>query len=459
MTQQKEKLKRSVSRRDFLRSSIPTALSVSIAPRWILGGPGFIPPSERVNIGGIGAGGMGGGDIHSMASHGARIVALCDVNEKQAAGTFSAFPAAKRYKDFRLMLEKEEKNIDAVTVGIPDHVHAPATMAAIRMGKHVYCEKPLTHTIHEARQVTAAAKEHKVATQMGNQGHASEGARLTNEWIRAGVIGDVRVVHVWTDRPGTYWKQGIDRPKETPPTPATLAWDLWLGPAPRRPYHATYLPVKWRAWWDFGTGALGDMGCHIIDHPYWALELDHPTSVESTTTFAGSSIGGRFNNETYPIAAVTTFEFPARGSRPPVTMIWHDGGLMPSTPAEMPPGRSLPSNGALYVGSKGALYHSSHGGMPNVLPVELMEEARAVPQTMPRSIGHHKEWLEACKGGTTPVSNFGYSGPMTEVVLLGNLAMRAPRRRLEWDPENMRVKNIPELNQYVHREYRKGWIL
>lgn len=449
----------SKSRRRFLAAAAASPFAFSIVPRHVLGGPGQTPPSERVNVAGIGAGGQGGGDIGAVHANGANIVALCDVDEKRAA-TFRRFPKAKQYKDFRIMLQEEEKNIDAVTVGTPDHTHAPATKMAIQMGKHVYCEKPLTKTIYEARLIAEAARKHKVVTQMGNQGHASEGARLTNEWIQAGIIGDVREVHVWTDRAGLMWKQGIERPHEKPSIPSTLAWDLWLGPAAERPYNPAYVPSTWRGWWDFGTGALGDMGCHIIDHPVWALKLGFPTSVQSHVPFVGTLIEkDKLNKETYPLAATTYYEFPARGNLPAVNMIWYDGGLMPPQPAEMPAGQRLPSNGVLYVGSKGKMWHSSHGGMPQLLPAGLHEEAKRVAKSIPRSAGHHKEWVEACKGNGATVSNFDYAGPMTETVLLGNLAMRAPGKRLEWDGQKMTVKNAPELNQFVHREYRKGWTL
>ncbi len=250
---------------------------------------------------------MGGGDIATHARNGANVVALCDVDEQRAAGSFQAFPSARRYKDFRVMLDKEAKNIDAVTVGTPDHIHAVAAMAAIRAGKHVYCQKPLTHTLHECRVLTTAARQAGVATQMGNQGHATEGARLTNEWIAAGTIGEVREVHVWSDRAGLLWKQGIGRPKETPPVPSTLDWDLWLGPIAYRPYHPAYAPVGWRGWRDFGTGAMGDMGCHILDHPVWALKLGAPLTIEATSTLDGSTIDGKPNFETYPIASTITY--------------------------------------------------------------------------------------------------------------------------------------------------------
>lgn len=448
------------SRRAFLRAMAGGAVTFTIVPRHVLGGAGGTAPSERVNVAGIGAGGMGGGDIATVARLGCNIVALCDVDEVRAAGTFKGFPKARKYKDFRIMLDKEAKNIDAVTVGTPDHVHAVAAMGAIRAGKHVYCQKPMTHTLHECRELTKAAAAAKLVTSMGNQGHATEGARLTNEWIRAGVIGEVRDVHVWSDRAGRLWKQGIDRPTEKPPVPSTLDWDLWLGPIRERPYHPAYAPVSWRGWWDFGTGALGDMGCHIIDHPVWALKLGAPTSVEARTTLDGSYVdGNKLNYETYPVAAVIYYEFPARGSLPPVRMTWYDGGLMPPDPAEMRPGERLPTNAVLYIGSKGKMYHSSHGGMPQLLPAELHEQAKAVPKTMERSPGHYEEWVQACRGGKRPMASFDYAGPLTETVLLGVLSLRAPGTRLEWDAENMKVKNAPELNRFVHTEYRKGWAL
>jgi predicted dehydrogenase len=448
------------TRRTFLGATVGLALNFAVLPRHVLGGAGYIPPSERLNVAGIGAGGMGGGDIATVSRLGANIVALCDVDDERAAGSFKAFPKARRYKDFRKMLDAERDRIDAVTVGTPDHIHAVASMAAIRAGKHVYCQKPLTHTLLECRTLTKAAREAGVATQMGNQGHATEGARLTNEWIQAGVIGEVREVHVWSDRAGRLWKQGIGRPKDTPPIPSSLDWDLWLGPVAARPYHPAYAPVSWRGWRDFGTGALGDMGCHIIDHPVWALGLGSPRSVMARTTIEGSFLDGdKPNFETYPIAAIITYEFPARGASPPVWMTWYEGGLMPPDPSEMSDDQHLPDNGVLYVGSKGKMYHGSHGGMPQLLPRELHDQAATVSRTMARSPGHYEEWVQACKGGPRPVSNFAYSGPLTETVLLGVLALRAPGRRLEWDSENLKVKNAMEFNRHVHVEYRDGWRL
>ena len=447
------------SRRAFLAAGGSLAMGFTIVPRHVLGGAGYLAPSERVNLAGIGAGGMGGGDIATHARNGANIVALCDVDDVRAAGSFQAFPKARRYKDFRVMLDKEAKHIDAVTVGTPDHIHAVAAMAAIRAGKHVYCQKPLTHTLHECRTLTKAAHDAGVATQMGNQGHATEGARLTNEWIQAGLIGEVREVHCWTDRAGLLWKQGIGRPKETPPVPRTLDWNLWLGPVHERPYNPAYAPHNWRGWRDFGTGAHGRHG----------LPHHRPSRVGPRL---GRSDGDRSHVDARRFANRRQAELrdvshrldhhlrvPRTRHRAP-----RDDDLVRRGPDAPDAGRNarrpaLAGNGVLYVGSKGKMFHSSHGGMPELLPVGLNEEAKNVPKTMARSPGHYEEWLAACKGGPRPVSNFDYAGPLTEIVLAGVLALRAPGRRLEWDSANLKVKNAPELNQYVHIEYRKGWTL
>ena len=447
-------------RRDFLKTLALGTSAVTIVPRHVLGGPGLIAPSDRIRVASIGVGGMGGGDVGVISRLGAEIIALCDVDQVRGAGSFNAFAKARRYKDFRIMLDKEANNIDAVTVGTPDHTHAVATMAALRAGKHVYCQKPMTQTLHEAREVTKTAKAAGVITSMGNQGHATEGARLTNEWIRAGVIGEVNEVHAWSDRAGKLWKQGLGRPKGTPDTPKTLDWDLWLGPRPDRPYNPAYAPQSWRGWWAFGTGALGDMGCHILDHPIWALELDAPTSVEARATLDGSELEDkRPNFETYPIASLIFYHFPAKGNRGPVKLTWYDGGLMPSAPNELAEGRKLPDNGVLYIGTKGKMFHSSHGGMPQLLPGELIEDAKKVPKTMERSPGHYEEWVNGCKTKKRPAASFDYSGPMTESVLLGVLALRVPGRRLEWDSAQLKVKNQPELQPFIQPEYRKGWTL
>ena len=426
----------------------------TVVPRHVLGGPRQIPPSEKVNIAGIGVGGRGGGDIEALSSQ--NIVALCDVDWHQAAGTFRRHPNARKYKDFRVMLDKEDKNIDAVMVATPDHVHAVASMAAIKRGKHVYCEKPLTHSVYEARMVTEAAREHKVATQMGNQGQAEEPTRLMCEHIWDGAIGPVREVHVWTDRPlnglsKVYWPQGVGRPEDTPPVPETLDWDMWLGPAPQRPYHPAYAPFRWRGWWDFGTGALGDIGCHRIDPIWRALKFKAPVSVEASCTLV--------NNETYPVASMVTYHFGARGDMPPVKLTWYDGGLRPPRPPELEAGQQMGTNGILFVGDKGKMLEHV------LIPESLRKEYGKPPKMLERSPGHHQEWIDACKGGKPAGSNFNHAGPLAEAVLLGNVALRPAmkekltRVRLLWDSANMKITNIPEANQYLHRQYRQGWSL
>ena len=444
---------RKISRRDFMGAAAATA-AFTIVPRYVLGGAGNQPPSEKLNIAGIGVGGQGAGDLGNVSSQ--NIVALCDVDWRHAAGTFNRYPNAAKYRDFRVMLDKEDKNIDAVVVAAPDHIHAVASIAAIKRGKHVYCEKPLTHSVYEARRLAEAAREHKVATQMGNQGQASERTRLMSEYIWDGAIGPVREVHVWTDRPlnglnSVYWPQGVDRPKETPPVPDTLDWDLWLGPAPNRPYHPAYLPFNWRGWWDFGTGALGDIGCHAMDPVFRALKLGHPVSVEAISTLV--------NNETYPVASAVHYQFPARGDMPAVKLTWYDGGMRPPRPDELEDDRQIGSNGALFIGDKGKMLGE------RLIPESRMKEYGKPPQLLPRSPGHHQEWIDACKGGKPAGSNFDHAGPLAEVVLLGNVALRPElkekmnRTKLLWDGPNLKITNIPEANQFLQREYRNGWSL
>ncbi len=445
--------KKKISRRDFLGGAAAVA-AFTIVPRHVLGGARHKPPSEKLNIAGIGVGGQGAGDLGNVSSE--NIVALCDVDWKRAAGTFRRYPKARQYHDFRKMLDKEDKNIDAVIVATPDHVHAVASVAAIKRGKHVYCEKPLTHSVYEARKVAEAARKYKVATQMGNQGQASERTRLMCEYIWDGAIGPVREVHVWTDRPlrglnSVYWPQGVGRPTETPSVPETLDWDLWLGPAPNRPYHTAYIPFKWRGWWDFGTGALGDIGCHSIDPIFRALKLGSPTSVEATSTLV--------NKETYPVASVVHYQFPARGDMPPVKLSWYDGGMRPRRPDELENGRRLGTGGVLFVGDKGKMLGE------RLIPESRMKEYKKPAQMIPRSPGHHKEWIQACKGGKPAGSNFDHAGPLAEAVLLGNVALRPElqeemnRTKLLWDGPNLKITNVPEANKFLRCEYREGWTL
>jgi hypothetical protein len=446
MKKGKDNRKSRISRRDFMGAAAAAAFTV--VPRHVLGGGGNTAPSEKLNIAGIGVGGRGAGDIGEVSSE--NIVALCDVDFRHSAGTFKKYPKARQYRDFRKMLDKEDKNIDAVVVATPDHTHAVAAMKAIKMGKHVYCEKPLAHDIFEVRKLTEAVREHKVATQLGNQGQASNETRLVCEFIWDDAIGPVREVHSWCNRPIS--PRGLDRPKETPPVPEGLSWDLWLGTAPERPYHPCYLPFNWRGWWDFGTGVLGDIGCHQFAAIFRALKLGYPTSVEACSSGV--------NSETAPLASIVRYEFPARGDMPAVKLTWYDGGLMPPRPAELEDGRRYGGpDSNLYVGDKGKMLNH------RLIPEARMKEYKKPPTTLPRSPGHHKEWIRACKGGQPAGSNFEASGPMAEVVLLGNIAVRMGQMlyekglKLYYDGPNMRITNMPEANKYVRREYRKGWTL
>ena len=465
-----------ISRRKFLGAAATTA-AFTIVPRHVLGGPGYTPPSEMLNVAGVGVGGMGVVNIYNIAGvvrdeddnitgmNGENIVALCDVDDEFAGGAYELFPKAKRYRDFRKMLEKQ-KDIDAVVVATPDHTHAVVAMAAMQLGKHVYVQKPLTHTVYEARMLTEAARKYKVATQMGNQGHSGEGVRLIYEWIRDGAIGPVRQVHGWTNRP--IWPQGILRPKDTPPVPKTIDWDLYLGPAPKRPYHPAYHPRIWRGWWDFGCGALGDMACHVLDPAYWALGLKNPTSVEACAShWARREAGeewGRIDKvmDSYPRASIIRYEFAARGDMPPCKLTWYDGGLKPARPDALEPGRRLEqaSSNVLIIGDKGVLRYGEYGESPRIIPQSKMEAYKRPPKTIPRITGSHEQnWIDACKGGEPACSNFDHAGPLTEMILLGNIALRYPGRRLEWDGRNMKVTNLDEANEYVRLQYRQGWTL
>lgn len=443
-----------VSRRSFLFRSSAVAAALTVVPRHVLGANGNPTPNSKLNLAFVGAGGRATEDLEELKSE--NVVAFCDVDWARAAGTFARFPKAAKYRDFRVMLEKQ-KDIDAVVVAIPDHVHAVASMGAIKLGKHVYCEKPLTRTVSEARAVAKAARAAKVATQMGNQGMAFEGNRLINEWLSDGAIGAVREVHVWSDRPThrgkmpLWWAQGIERPKETPAAPPTLDWDLWLGPAPWRPYHPAYVPFSWRGWWDFGSGGLGDMGIHNLAPVFSALKLGAPEKVHASST--------PVFKETVPLAATVHYQFPARGDLPPVKLHWYDGGLLPERPDELDEGRELdPEDGIIFVGDKGKMLVTGWGGeRPRLLPESRNKEYKRPPKTLPRSIGHHKEWIEACKTGSPTRSSFDFAGPLTEAVLLGSVCVRLGGEELVWDSDNLKVKNVPEANELLHYKYQPGW--
>jgi predicted dehydrogenase len=467
-----------VPRREFLRSAGFAVAAFNIVPGAVLGLRGQTPASEKLNIAGIGVAGQGGSDLNQLTEH--NILALCDVDWRHAAGTFKKFPKARQWKDCREMLD-QQKDIDAVIVATPDHMHAFASILAMKHGKHVYCEKPLTHSVWEARQVAKFAREKKLATQMGNQGQASEGTRRLCETVWSGVLGPIREAHVWTDRPSNgllneYWPQGVGRPTDTPAVPDTLAWDLWLGPAPERPYHPAYAPFKWRGWWDFGTGALGDIGCHSFDPVFRALKLGHPISIEASST--------RVNNETYPLASMVTYHFPARASEPqknnahlttseaqaaarvempPLKLVWYDGGLRPPRPVELEEEEQMGAMGTLLIGDKGKMLSNFGRGGSRLLPKELQGAVDSQQPIIPRSQGHYKEWAEACKGGKPAGSNFDWAGPLAEVVLLGNIALRPQLReqlvkhKLLWDAEKLQITNLPDANKFLRREYRKGW--
>ncbi|MFA6481226.1 MAG: Gfo/Idh/MocA family oxidoreductase [Bacteroidales bacterium] len=449
-------MKKTFDRRSFLSRSAVAGAGLIVVPRHVLGGKGYIAPSDKLNIAAIGSGGMGAGNINNVSTQ--NIVALCDVDFNQAAATFKKYPNAPQYKDYRLMLEKE-KGIDAVIVATPDHSHAPAAMAAIKLGKHVYVQKPLTHSVFEARKLTEAVREYKVVSQMGNQGRSGEGTRRLAEWIWAGAIGEIREVHSWTNRP--VWPQGIGRPAETMAIPGTLDWNLWLGPAPERPYNSAYLPFNWRAWYDFGAGALGDMGCHVLDPVFHALKLKYPIWVQGSHSYEVREMWKRVDNkETYPSASMITYQFPARENMPPVRLTWYDGGLMPTWPAEVDYSKIPEDGGSLFIGDKGIIVCSTYGGDVQMFPEERFLEYKDLPKTLKRmETSHEMNWVNACKGGERPCSNFDYSGPLTEMVLMGNLAIRVPGKRLLWDGDNMKVTNDEDANRFIKREYRNGWTL
>jgi predicted dehydrogenase len=521
------------TRRDFLTDGSKAALGAMIVPRFILGGPGFLAPSAKLNVAIVGVGGMGMSNMTEFLDE--NIVAVCDVDygyvERQLAGRMrpqqgatgpspaavrlqEAYTKAKKYTDYRKMLEKE-KGIDAVVIATPDHTHAVIAVAAMKAGKHVYVQKPLTYSVYEARLLARTARETKRVSQMGNQGHSMEGTRRIVELIGAGVIGPVREVHVWTDRPQRYWAQGIPRPGQdvaqraaqlaaaqqaaaqqgtTPPAtvpaaptrvrggwnmrmvdnavlkamaeepqtpPEGLDWDLFLGPAPNMPYHSAYHPFSWRGWIDFGTSALGDMGAHLIDQPYWALGLGQPTSVSASST----PWGGLPNAPaSYPLATTVEYEFAARGSQPAVKLRWFDGGLLPPRPPFFPDDAPFPrgdGSGGIFIGEKGILIYETYGNNPRVYPESLAAEVAAVPRTVPRiAVSHEKNFAQACKGEATASAPFEYSSALTETMLLGIVALRAGEgRRILYDAPGMKVLNVPEANAFLTREYRPGWAI
>ena len=435
---------RSLTRRQMLRDTTLAAGLASLGGVWTdRAAARSQSPNDKLNIACIACGGMGASDLNAVSSE--NIVALCDVDDARAADAYKRYPNVPHYRDFRRMLDKEGKRIDAVTVSTPDHTHAVASVMAMRMGKHVYCQKPLCHSVSEARTMLRVAREKKLATQMGTQGHPTY-FRLV-ELIQSGVIGQVQEVHAMSDRP--IWPQGMTRPTDTPPVPATLDWDLWLGPAKERPYHPAYLPFVWRGWWDFGTGALGDMACHILDGAFWALKLADPLTVEAEADVRLPDAG--------PNWSIVTWRFGARGSLAPVKVVWYDGGK--TIPAELLDGVQLDKgfNGSLFVGEKGRILQP-HGGAPRLLPESEFKDYQGPEPFLPRYDDHYRNWIDACKSGGPTGSHFGYAAPMTEAILLGVIALRVPGV-LEWDARGMRFRNSPVANRYVRHDYRKGWTL
>lgn len=443
-----------VSRRSFIRTTGLGALAYSALPatEWawadIPSRTGKIIEGRKLNVACIGVGGKGSSDTAAMA--GENIVALCDVDFNRGKKSFQKFPQAKRYKDFRRMLMEMDDKIDAVTVSTPDHMHFPAAMMAVKMGKHVFVQKPLTHTIEEARVLAEAARKHKVATQMGIQGHSMDGIRRMREWYGVRAVGEINEVHIWTNRP--IWPQGLEAPLPKQDVPADFDWNLWQGVAPERDYNAGYCPFKWRGWWDYGCGALGDIGCHALDCAFDVLNLGSPTSVEA--------VSDQINGQTGPKWSIVTYQFPATDERGPIKFVWYDGNKTPDRPADLEEGRKIPLGigGQLWYGTEGTLmlsdvYAKSARIIPQAKMVDFAKN-RMPEKTEASSIGHVTEWIEACKGGVPAGANFDYAGPLTEMVLLGNLAVRTGKR-IEWDSENLLCTNLPEANQFVRKSYRK----
>ncbi|WP_143961635.1 Gfo/Idh/MocA family protein [Litoribacter populi] len=482
-----ESPKQNNSRRDFLKSSALAMAGFYLVPRHVLGGPGYTAPSDMLNVAGIGVGGMGFNDVTGVYKSGkANIAFLCDVDDRRAAKARQEHPKAKYYRDYREMLEKEHENIDAVTISTPDHNHAVQAMAAMQLGKHVYVQKPLTHDIYEARKLTEAAERYNVVTQMGNQGSSGEGVRQMMEWYNAGIIGEAHTVRCWTDRP--VWPQGIPWPEESKAVPEELDWDLWLGTAPYREYVDGLVPFNWRGWWDYGTGALGDMACHIMESPFRVLNLGYPTEAEASvgSVYVDEFKRGYFPDSCPPSSHVT-LNFKGDKEQD-IKFHWMDGGIQPPRPEELGPNETMGDggNGVIIEGTKGKMMASTYGRNPRLLPTSRTEEVD-VPKTIARvedgEAGHYKQWVNACIAGhgsdeyNNLSSPFSIAGPLTESVLMGNLAIRSydirkpvggeegryeyPGRHIKllWDGENMKVTNFDEANQFVKREYREGWKL
>ncbi len=447
---------KNLSRRKFLSGAIAAGAALTgcargpmVVPRGVLGGPGYIPPSQKVRIAKVGCGGQGNRDFQGIADQ--AIIALCDVDLKRAEKIYYENAKVPMYRDFRRMLDKHDNDIDAVMISTPDHTHYVIAMDAISRGKHVYVQKPLTWSIGEARRLRAAARKAGVVTQMGNQGHAGDGVRQLMNMVRGDALGPIREVTMWTNRP--IWPQGPELTRlPAQAVPDSMSWDLWLGPAPERAYNEKYAPFNWRGWWDFGTGALGDMGCHVMDPAFWTLDI------ASARTVKVSAVAEPFNDEAYPNASVITYEVSERNGMPPVTLKWFDGNKLPPRPAGLPESRKLPQSGSILIGDKAGVMTETYGESPRIFPEEKMEDYMASNPTdrVWRSPGVYSEWVEACRGGAMPGSNFEYSVPLTEFVLLGNIAMKLGKT-VTYDMVEGRFTDNKEANELLDREPRKGW--
>ncbi|MEI9920046.1 MAG: Gfo/Idh/MocA family oxidoreductase [Bacteroidota bacterium] len=477
--------KKGINRRQFILQGATAAAAFTIIPRFTLGGKGFIAPSDTLYVAGIGVGGKGETDLVGVAGSPdgkikgnpkAKISFLCDVDDRQAVTSRKNFPEAKYYKDYRELMDKEAKNFDAVTVTTPDHMHAVIAMAAMQRGKHVYLQKPLTHDIYEARMMSEAAKKYKVVTQMGNQFGSADHVRTAKEYVDAGLIGNVTKVITWTNRP--VWPQGLPWPKAANDIPKELDWNLWLGTAPQKNYVENLIPFNWRGWWDYGTGALGDMACHIMDAPFRILPIDFPSEVECSTTTEWADFFVEANYpDSCPASSIIHMKFPRKDGKGIIDFTWMDGGLLPNRPEELLPDERLgdSAGGYIFEGTKGKLM-GNYATAPVLLPTKRMKEDKLPKQTIPRIAGqewgHYTTWVDACIAGYGKMplaSSFDFAGPMTEAVLMGNLALRSyamkngdkypGRKKLLWDAKNMKITNFDEANQFVKREYRAGWSL
>ncbi|MBK5270971.1 MAG: Gfo/Idh/MocA family oxidoreductase [Bacteroidia bacterium] len=471
----KDKKHFNASRRKFIRNTAIVGGGFFIVPRHVLG-RGFIAPSDKLNIAGIGAGGKGESDLLEFSkSPNVNIIALCDVDDRQAINSRKRFEKAKYYKDYREMLDKEKNNIDACSISTPDNTHAVATIAAMQLGKHVYTQKPLTHDIYEARMLTHAAKKYKVVTQMGNQGASGDGVRQMQEWYNAGIIGDALKIHVWTNRP--VWPQGFGKPMTKDEVPDELNWELWLGPAQFEEYHKEFIPFNWRGFWSFGTGALGDMGCHLIDPAFKTVGLGYPSEVEcSEGAIFEKMWSPAYYPESCPVSSSIKLKFPGKKGKPDVKLYWMDGGIIPERPDELGPDELMGGGdgGVIITGTKGKIMCETYGANPKLLPTSRTNEVN-VPKTIERvPEGHYLQWVNACIAGYGKKelsSPFEYAGPLTETILMGNLALRSwnikgpdgkgfpGRKKLLWDAENMKITNFDEANQFVKRVYRNDWSL